>query len=64
VLAALGRTGDESVLTRFLVGGIILAVLALIPVLGALVMAVATVFGLGALLLGIRAWIQSAAAMP
>jgi len=61
VARALGRTMVPEPLMSFLIGAIILIVIELLPVIGSLVMLVATVFGLGALLVEIRAWSRAPA---
>lgn len=50
------RPGTAGAVVSFLAGAIILAIVALVPLLGPLVTLAATVCGLGALLLAIRAW--------
>ncbi|HEU4641153.1 MAG TPA: polymer-forming cytoskeletal protein [Gemmatimonadaceae bacterium] len=55
--AAGGRGG---IVVGFLAGAIILAIVALIPVLGGLVWLVATIVGVGALLVAVRAWSRGA----
>lgn len=57
VLGARARTDREGAVVSFLAGGIILVVVMLIPVLGQLVLLAATVLGVGALLVAIRAWV-------
>ena len=61
VVNMLGRTPVPEPLVSFLVGAIILIVLGLVPLIGPLVMLVATIFGLGALLVEIRAWSRAPA---
>ena len=55
VLGARVRTGRGGVLLSFLVGGFILLVVAFLPLIGGLAMAVATILGLGALVLRLQA---------
>ncbi len=51
VLGARAREGREGVLMNFLVGGLILLILGIIPVIGSWVLIVVTVFGLGTIIL-------------
>jgi cytoskeletal protein CcmA (bactofilin family) len=55
VLGARARTGRQGALVSFLVGGFILLVVGLVPVVGPLAMVIATIVGLGALLLRVHA---------
>lgn len=55
VLGARARTGRQGALVNFLVGGFILLVVGLVPVVGPLAMLIATILGLGALLLRAQA---------
>lgn len=54
ILGARTTEGRGGTFQRFIIGGVLLVIVALVPVLGSLVMLVATVMGLGALLLEIR----------
>ena len=49
------RSGREGALLNFLIGALILLVIGFVPAVGGLVMAVATIFGLGTLLLRVQA---------
>jgi len=55
VLGARALAGREGVLVNFLVGGLILLIVGIIPVLGSWLMVIATVFGLGTILLRAKA---------
>ena len=55
VLGARARTGRQGVLLNFLVGGLILLVVGLVPVIGPWAMLIATLLGLGTLLLRAQA---------
>lgn len=50
-----GLAGREGVLVNFLVGGLILLIVGIIPVVGSWLMVIATVFGLGTILLRVKA---------
>lgn len=56
------RDGTTGALMSFLLGAIILVLLALVPLLGLVVTLVATVVGLGALLIQLRSWTRAPAA--
>jgi hypothetical protein len=55
VLGARALAGREGVLVNFLVGGLILLIVGIIPLVGSWLMVIATVFGLGTILLRVQA---------
>jgi hypothetical protein len=54
VLGARARTGRQGALVSFFVGGLILFVVGIVPIIGPLAMVIATVLGLGTLLLRVQ----------
>ncbi len=54
ILGGRARAGRQGVLLSFLVGGFILLIVGLVPVIGGLAMAIITVLGLGAFLLRVQ----------
>jgi hypothetical protein len=55
VLGARSLAGRQAVLVNFLVGGLILVIVGILPLVGSWLMAIATVFGLGTILLRAKA---------
>lgn len=55
VLGARARAGRQGVLVNFLVGGLILIIVGIIPLVGSWMMLIVTVLGLGTILLGVQA---------
>jgi len=56
ILGARARTGRQGVLVNFLVGGLLLILIGIVPFVGGFITLIATVLGLGALLLRAQAW--------
>ena len=56
ILGARARTGRQGVLVNFLVGGLLLILIGIVPFVGGFITLIAAVLGLGALLLRAQAW--------